>query len=378
MLLIGVLLLGVSLVVVSSFKERYWLKRLAQGDIEERLHAGEVLAAMGSLDALPMLLDMAGDAGDEILSIPLLLLREPPRRAMRSAESIVNQCGDRAVPHLRKALREGYWTVRWRAAQLLASLGIGAKDAIPDLIRALELHPDDRRAAICHSAEAALVAIGRPAIPAVVQLLQGDRPALCRRSILVAIGPDSVPELVAFISRSEGRPRLDAISCLAQIGPPAGLAGPKLRDLLEHHSDEAVRSLAGYALACMGLFSDSLIDSAREQLGSSRDSIRHCGARIFALLGSEKLGRRAAEAVPLLVDALKDPSQDVRAFAACALERLGSVAAPAVPALRAALTDENHRVHSCAIDALTKIQGKPSEARAAGCDECVFYKHPED
>ena len=69
-------------------------------------------------------------------------------------------------------------------------------------------------------------------------------------------------------------------------------------------------------------------------------------------------GPSAAEAVPALVAALKDPNKPVRRGAADALANIGPAAAGAVPALVAALKDPDEIVRQHAADALRSIQGK--------------------
>jgi HEAT repeat protein len=70
------------------------------------------------------------------------------------------------------------------------------------------------------------------------------------------------------------------------------------------------------------------------------------------------IGPAAAEAVPALVAALKDPNKPVRRDAAAALANIGPAAAGAVPDLIAALKDPDEIVRQRVADALGRVQGK--------------------
>ena len=69
----------------------------------------------------------------------------------------------------------------------------------------------------------------------------------------------------------------------------------------------------------------------------------------------EHLGQDAAQAIPLLLAALKDPDGDVRRAAAIALGRMGPEAKSALPALSVLLRDRDELVRDAAADAIHKI-----------------------
>jgi HEAT repeat protein len=74
---------------------------------------------------------------------------------------------------------------------------------------------------------------------------------------------------------------------------------------------------------------------------------------------AEALWRLAADArtaVPVLAEALRDDSKDVRVRAADVLGQIGAEAAGAVPALTRALRDDaEQEVHDAAAEALKKV-----------------------
>lgn len=86
-------------------------------------------------------------------------------------------------------------------------------------------------------------------------------------------------------------------------------------------------------------------------------SDEHSPERVAAV---EVLGRPAyadPRSVPVLVNALRDPSPGVRATAALTLGRLGELAETSVSALHEALRDTNELVRHEAQDAITAING---------------------
>ena len=76
-----------------------------------------------------------------------------------------------------------------------------------------------------------------------------------------------------------------------------------------------------------------------------------------------KIGPEAKEAVPVLIDALKDENIYVRRRAALVLVKIGPEAKAAVPALIDALKDKDKDVRSNAAEALGEIN--TPEARKA-------------
>ena len=84
----------------------------------------------------------------------------------------------------------------------------------------------------------------------------------------------------------------------------------------------------------LGLAAEELALEMRVGLRSANESSRVDTVRFF-----EKLGPKAALALPELTAALKDRSPEVRGRAADALAAVGADAAPALPALRAAARD---------------------------------------
>ncbi|MBC8356578.1 MAG: HEAT repeat domain-containing protein [Planctomycetes bacterium] len=98
--------------------------------------------------------------------------------------------------------------------------------------------------------------------------------------------------------------------------------------------------------------------------------------RVQALDGIAELGSDAAAAVPALIEALKDDSDEVIVWhAARTLGAIGDAAAAAVPQLAALLEDDRPKVQAYAAFALGRI-GEPSMSAADKLIELAFDKDP--
>lgn len=88
-----------------------------------------------------------------------------------------------------------------------------------------------------------------------------------------------------------------------------------------------------------------------QQLSSSDEH-----QRVDACIALGSAGPQAAEAVPALTAALKDPSSLVSSLAAYALGQIGPAAAPALPELRNLLSSGDPEVSRSAMSALRLIE----------------------
>ena len=87
--------------------------------------------------------------------------------------------------------------------------------------------------------------------------------------------------------------------------------------------------------------------------------------RIQSLDGIAELGADGADAVPALVETLKDSDEEIVWHAARTLGAIGESAATAVPNLAAVLGDDRPKVRAYAAFALGRI-GKPATSRRVG------------
>jgi len=284
-----------------------------------------------------------------------------PEAAVRlaAAETLGEMRSPAALTPLLLALQDTDAEVRAAAARALGWLQEPA--AVPHLLRALrEAHEGMRRAAAD-----GLAALGAPAVPALIPLLEDRDPAM-RRAIAAVLARlrdvRAVPALVAALQDRDEGVRAAAAAALAAVGPPAVealLAQAQAGDALQ-------RRLAAEIL---GEVDDGQGRRWLEAALADRDAgVREQAA---AALGKQ----REVAAIPALLQALKDPEERVRARATGALAGIGL---PAVGPLIGALRDPAARrpaiqglveVGEEAVDSLVAALADPSpEVRGGVAD----------
>ena len=152
---------------------------------------------------------------------------------------------------------------------------------------------------------------------------------------LIKLGPgasQAVPELRAVLRNEASDIRRQALLALSKTGPAVKAAAPELAHIATHVEDEWTLPYG---------FTDAVI---------AADGNRRAAAEILDALGPD-----AAEGVPELCGALRDPRTRMRQSAAHLLGRIGPKAKTAVPELRYALTDPATVVRESAAEALRAI-----------------------
>jgi HEAT repeat protein len=329
----------------------------AAGDPDPRVR-GEALAALGRFrdrpaDVCPVLVREIGhEAARRALqemgpaAFPFVegAALDPDAAVRAFACQVLGAHGERALPPLRRALRDPEEPVRAAAASAVGRLGPHAQPALPDLAGALR----DGAPAVRIAAAAALARLGDVAVvalPELARLFEGgdlaDRRATGKA--LAAIGAPSVPFLVGLLRSKEDPLRFAAAQCLAEIGAPALAA---LVDAMGKGEDPLLTD-AGEALTRMGRAG---VHALVGLLGhDDADVRRHAAWR----LGQKK--REAREAIPALIAALDDKGAFVSSQAAWALGQIGPLAADALPRLEAMRRAGEHvRVVD---DAIARIRG---------------------
>jgi HEAT repeat protein len=257
-----------------------------------------------------------------------------------------------AVPDLIEALRHGQF--QNEAVEALVQIGSSADVTVPILIERFLKRGCQHRTGmgtffVDDSMEESLGRIGGPAVPALLEVLNGpDRDMrVCAASVLGKIGPAAraaVPALIRAIEPpdTDGQVRglrRQVITALGRIGSEARAAVP----VLNRHLDEALK-----LLPVEGPFTSQLeasyarrvaldIATALDRIGAPPvrqllDTFLRTGdwlvARQLAWLGP-----RAPEATPSLRGALSDKRLQVRISAAVALAHIDRSATEAIPAL---------------------------------------------
>jgi HEAT repeat protein len=181
-----------------------------------------------------------------------------------------------------------------------------------------------------HSDADTLVRIGGPAVPALIDVLNGPNwdMRVCAAEALSRIGPPAVaavPSLIRAIEHSDPQHdaeilSLHAVRALGRIGPEAKAAVPILNQLLEKKNGndlDVVKALDGIGAPPVRILADAVL----------RDGDPSAAYELAWL------GPKAREAVPALRTALTDKRPQVRFSAAEALAFIDPPAADAIPVL---------------------------------------------
>jgi HEAT repeat protein len=302
------------------------------------------------------------------------------------AEEVFRQIGPQAVPnliealerkdsifkkpllsvaaHLPDSLRIGLFKtvrpeeaerLRLGAATALAIMGAKATSAIPVLSKALY----DTNPGVSMQSALALGKMGRPGVPELVKAIK-EGPNQTRLLAMYGLGISgaeadaAVPTLIAALADKNHQIRESAFQTLSHIRHPATVAAvlPKL-----NHGDPYIRFNAALCLGTMGPW-------AREAIPALIEAIKDESAvvRANAVEALSRIRPSAENVITALTNALTDPDATVRAHAAGGLGNGGSASAVAVPALIERLKDADAGVRSAAALALGSIGPK---ARAA-------------
>jgi HEAT repeat protein len=348
-------------------------------------------AAAGAVDKLIPLLDDADEmvrlaAVDALRAVgpaarsavPTLIMKladeKPELRlaAMRALRGLGPYAAD-AVPELRKALTSDDLSLRETAVETVIAIGPPAKAAVPELAKMLGMqliHPNHYLPII-----AAVAAIGpdaREAAPALLKLLD-EKDTTLRLAVLDALGrieaggPEVLTRLTTIVQRDPFNVvRTGAIRALGRMGPAAKDAAPALQGLVDGKVPEQ-RIGAAAALARIGVDPKQHAAIVIKALADPAVSARHL--RLTAIDAAALLGPAGADAVPELIELLRDRStvtrnekQQVRERAALALSHLGEAAKPAVPAIAGLLDDGEPGVRYTAIESLARLGPIAAEA----------------
>ncbi|MCE5338949.1 MAG: HEAT repeat domain-containing protein [Methanomicrobiaceae archaeon] len=199
---------------------------------------------------------------------------------------------------------------------------------------------------------------GEPAAVGPLAALLRDPESGVRWKATEALGKLGSPAVVPLIESLQSENvdvRWMAAIALGDIGDPGAV--PALVEAL-NDEDTYVRSRAALALAAIG-------EPAREDLISSLRA-GNSRVRVGVALALGRLG--GENSVVALIDALRDPNEEVQQRAASAL---GDISEPAVPSLLSALRTDEEGLRQGVIAALGQI-GRPavaSLALALGADD---------
>jgi HEAT repeat protein len=313
-----------------------------------------------------------------------------PAARIRALHALADE-GKTAVPHLIDALAKeeaAYW-----ACLVLSEIGPDAEDAVPALTKVLE----DKRLGVRREAILALAAIGEASAPATDALVEsldcevngvvatyamgkiGRVPPAAKKKILknarsedgvlatvslwalARLNPDdeklqrrSVRRLAEFLKSDDPKQRVAAAQALIELDPDPEISRPIIKKVMDGASPEVLDTVLD-AVASLG---EKALPRMIEALKAPE--VR---ARVASIIA--RIGPKAKQAVPALVEALADPEPETRNEVLFALGSIGPGAESAVPAVAKALGDPDMNVRYAACYALGSIGPAAKSAKAA-------------
>jgi HEAT repeat protein len=285
--------------------------------------------------------------------IPLLqrATRDPEHRVRAAAMEALQPFGQESLSAYMGILdQNSWWQLRWQAARAIGQLGAATSlRALPVMKDALEKERDMRvRIAVLE----ALGEMGPNAAPLLRKTLIAEPSASLRLAAAKALhrmgaqAASAVPELTRAARDEDPIVRQAAALALAQIGPKAT---PGLLRLLKFGETPQERRIAARSLGAIGL------KAATEALPTLIDSLRDPDKTVqqAALVAMGKMG---PSAVPPLTQTLQQNTWwRARWYAAQGLAQIGPEARSAIPALVRALKDSNRSVQENAALALAAM-----------------------
>ena len=199
--------------------------------------------------------------------------------------------------------------------------------ALDELRRALEAEAEAERLRAVY----ALAVRGEEAMPLLLNALRREAKTRLKANLanahtnpsqldavfaLSAVGRAAVPHVVELLGENEWWLRAAAADVLGDLGTTASAAVPQLTRALDDEA-EWVRRNAVEALGHIGPASAAAVPALSRCLRDSESWIRHNAALALA-----KIGPAAAEAAPALRQSTDDEDRYARANAAVALERI--------------------------------------------------------
>jgi HEAT repeat protein len=300
----------------------------------------EELVAVGE-PAIPSLVLALGHSDQEVRglaswalstigpkAVPALIsaLRDDDAERSRAAAEALGRMLPEATPALIASLLAEDGVERQAAAQALGEM---VPEAVSHLVDALQREDALGVAQVLGE----MGPVAREAVPALIEILQ-DEDLAARRLAAEVLGKIGLEEAIpALLAAAPDVPGGAAVAVRQMAGEALAKIGARPA-LIEAVADDdvAVRRVAVEALAVMGL-------EGREAIAALIKALRD-EDMVVRTLAVRALGDMGAEAIPALIEAVEDDEPTARREAARALGRMGPEAPEAVPILIEALRDE--------------------------------------
>ena len=202
-------------------------------EIEVRRAAAQALGMTHRAEAIPLLFDALRDSF-------WWYEREGGLEELLDA---ITDMGERAIPELIEALREPEGTVRKLAASLLARL------PDPRALEPLTISLYDTHFDVCQASANALAAIGKPALPVLLNALHHPEAWIRQQAILGLTKldtPEVIPALLNLMDDENAEVRKQVIQSLAELHASSAL--PALKALASSRGNREFSTLAKQAI----------------------------------------------------------------------------------------------------------------------------------
>lgn len=248
-----------------------------------------------------------------------------------------------------------------KESTIIKKLGDKAKPIGPALVKQL----DDPNATVVFAAANALTHVdpelGPKAIPVVLKILKAGNQKLVNSyevaGILKPISKAAIPPFIEALDEKNAGIREEVAAALAQLD---GAIEPLAKAL--QHKKTLVRAGAAKALATMYTSGAPAAPELVKALKDSELIVRFAAADALVVIGTD----RSREAVPVLVEVIRDGNEEEKKHAVGLLAHIGPPAKAALPSLIALLKDERFPVRFEAALALTTIDaGEGAKAVSA-------------
>jgi HEAT repeat protein len=296
--------------------------------------------------------------------------------------------GAKAVPVLIETLKSDTEPrVRSQAAWALGEIGPAAKEATPELVRAL----DDAEPGVAGEAASALAKLGTPAGAKLVDVIRGGKasavhaaralkmpvkgatpallaalnketalePRIAYIEALGAQGPmaaEAVPALVELV-RQEGAPRVHILAALGNMGEGAKNAVPLLLELIKKKEPGPVTLHAVQAIGKIGVRDSAIAEVLLDLMKEGTQP------RMALLESLGKAGKVTKESLPAIAQGMRDKDPTVRLYTAQLVGSLDPNDLAVVSVLMESMSDKNAGVRKLAAEVLLTVQPRdPSVA----------------
>ncbi len=272
---------------------------------------------------------------------------------------------------IQKLASEESW-LRFYAAEELGRRGPNAAAAVQPLLECLRKHDSAAAVAALGNIGASSEEVLNDIRNACVHPLASVR--ISAVAALIKLQPSlrdkSIAYYIARLDSPDGLARGHALSTLAEIGPLAHEAVPRLVELIsdvasdfeasvmttfDQHARQIRESCDVWSIlrtlerVAPGRGGEA-VPVLRKLLRRGELSVRGAAVRTLAIVAP-----KSYHTLPAICDSLRDSEEYIRVKAATALSTLGPLAYPAVPHLQRALRDSKSEVRRCAACALGAI-----------------------